>query len=121
MYALITGYLFRDPELKTSKSGASYAKATVKEGRVDETIFASIVAFRNVADELMSAKDGDAINVMGELKLRCYEKDGTWRPSADVVANKVTLLAKPAKRQSEQSASPLQRRAADIIDDNIPF
>jgi hypothetical protein len=96
-------------------------QATVKEGKGDETVFASIVAFRDVADELMSAKDSDAINVMGELKLRCYQKDGTWRPAADVLANKVTLLSKPAKRQSEQPASSLQRRAADIIDDGIPF
>jgi hypothetical protein len=41
MYALISGYLFRDPELKTSKSGAPYAKATIKEGNGDETVFAS--------------------------------------------------------------------------------
>jgi single-stranded DNA-binding protein len=110
MHALITGCLFRDPERKTSKSGTPYAKATVKEGKGDETVFASITAFRDTADELMSAKDGDAINVMGELKLRCYEKNGTWRPAVDVLANKVTVLAKPARRQEQPSRENSQRK-----------
>jgi single-stranded DNA-binding protein len=62
-------------------------------------IFASVTAFAEAADILMQAKDGDAINVVGELKMRVYEKNGEWRPAADVLANKVTLLAKPARRR----------------------
>ena len=87
MYALINGYVFRDPERKTAKSGIDYAKASIKEGRGDETIFVSVTAFRDCADALMQARDGDAISVMGELKLRAYEKDGQPKAAADIMAN----------------------------------
>jgi hypothetical protein len=56
MYALINGYLFRDAERKTSKAGTSYVKAIVKQGRGDETIFATVMAFRDAAEALMTAK-----------------------------------------------------------------
>jgi single-stranded DNA-binding protein len=126
MYALLNGYLFGDPEEKTSKAGKPYVKATLKEGRGDETIFVSVTAFQGTtADALLLGKDGDAVNIMGELKLRCYEKNGEWRPAADVIANKVTLLAKPARPQAElrtrdETRTP-PRRTADAIDDDIPF
>jgi len=90
MHALINGYVFRDPERKTAKSGAPYAKATIKDGRGDETIFVSVMAFRECIDALMQATDGDAISVAGELKLRCYEKNGEWKPAADVIAIKLS-------------------------------
>ena len=69
MYALINGYVFRDPERKTAKSGIDYAKASIKEGRGDETIFVSVTAFRDCADALMQARDGDAISVSSNCAL----------------------------------------------------
>jgi hypothetical protein len=91
MYAMVNGYLFRDPQEPTSKAGKVYVKATLKDGKGEDVQFVTVMAFSGVnADALMQGKDGDAVSVTGELKLRCYEKDGTWRPAADILANKVT-------------------------------
>jgi single-stranded DNA-binding protein len=123
MYALITGYLFRDPEMKTSKTGTPYVKATIKEVKGADATFVGVTGFRDCADALMTCKDGDAVSVMGELKLRCYEKNGEWRPAADIVANKITALTKPDRkdRTNAEQRPNRQQTTADIIDDDIPF
>jgi single-stranded DNA-binding protein len=126
MYAMINGYLFRDPEEKISKAGKTYVKATLKEGKGDDLQFVTVMAFSGTnADALMQGHDGDAVSVTGELKMRCFEKDGTWRPAADILANKVTILARPPRRETETSQESAKRtpaqNTAELINDDIPF
>jgi hypothetical protein len=59
----------------------------------------SITAFEGpMADALLTAREGDAVSITGELKLRTYEKDGVWRAAASLasgpggIPNRIQLL-----------------------------
>jgi hypothetical protein len=49
VFALITGALFRAPELKTAKTGKAYATATIKVAADNTADFWSILAFSESA------------------------------------------------------------------------
>jgi single-stranded DNA-binding protein len=133
MYGLATGTIFRDIEVRESKAGKTFAKATIKSGSGDDTIFVRVIVFDGPQlDTLRNLQSGDSISVQGRIKLSTNEKAGEWKAAVDLLADQVMPLrksetgAKAPERRREAQDDPAPRarahsRTADIIDDEIPF
>ena len=125
MLVLVTGTLHRDPEVRTSKTGKQFVTALVRTGKAERTVWANVVAFSTtVQDELLRLGEGDTISLQGEATLTIYTaKDGTPRPSVEIVATQVLAL-RPDKKP--RAVAPAERREAAPAgtagpDDSIPF
>ena len=86
----LVGRLGRDPELKQTANGLSYANvslATSKKVKGEEkTTWHNLVAFNKTAEILAEyGKKGRLVLVEGELEVDQYEKDGVKRTSTKVV------------------------------------
>jgi len=128
---ILMGRLTRDPELRTTQSGVSVTSFTIavdrdfKEGGEKQTDFINIVAWRNTAEFVGKylAKGRMAI-VEGRLQMRQWEKDGSKRVSAEVVADNVYFG--DSKREEGSSYSPPPKAAETDFseigpDDDLPF
>jgi single-stranded DNA-binding protein len=126
-HVLITGTLFRPPELRTSKAGKPFVTATLKAKDDDESQWWKVLAFsESVQAELMRLDDGDAISVQGAFKADIYDKDGEKRLSLSIIADNVLALRQPAKpRQVGKTPQPATTandgKPRVEYDDVIPF
>lgn len=130
--ALITGVLFRTPEAKTSNTGKTYVRATIRAGAEGEASeFWAVLAFGDTARaELMRLHDGDRISAQGKPRFEIFEKDGKLRIRYTIFVDSVLALRapprerKPKQPQNNRPTSTLppteQTRGGDL-DDDIPF
>jgi single-stranded DNA-binding protein len=126
---LLLGAVFRTPEVRTSKSGRSYASATLKVTDGNTADFWRVFAFsENTQAELSRLSDGDKISVQGSLKIEVYvSKDGDHKLSRTVFADHVLALRQPPRERKPKASST---RGADEsvpaaqskdFDDDISF
>jgi single-stranded DNA-binding protein len=90
--ALISGRLYGTPTGRTSSGGSAYVTAKVRVStRAGECLFINVIAFADTATTaLLALADGDAVALAGELTPKAYAaKDGTARPSVDLLAHSV--------------------------------
>jgi single-stranded DNA-binding protein len=124
---LITGALFRKPESKTSQSGKTYVKATIKtQSAADNSAcdFWNVLCFSETGSaELMRLDDTDRVSVQGTLKLELYQ----GKISRTVFADQVLALRAPKRERNKPSSdreatapyAPAGSRPA--FSDDIPF
>jgi single-stranded DNA-binding protein len=105
--ALITGALFRAPELKTAKTGKPYATATVKVAADNAVDFWSVLAFSESAQaELMRLGEGDKISPQGPFKVEPYTaRDGQTRINRTLFADHVLALRQPPRERKPSNAA----------------
>ncbi|MEO8313245.1 MAG: single-stranded DNA-binding protein [Pseudomonadota bacterium] len=134
--ALIAGRLHGAVVERTSRNGNAFVTCTVRVPTANgETAFVSVVTFSHSTGKALAAlADGDAVALVGELKLTAYiAKDGQPKPSIDLVAQQClteyhTSRKRNAMRKEEpapavvppaatESASPSDRE----FNDEIPF
>jgi hypothetical protein len=74
MYGLISGTMFRDVEVKESKAGKTYVRATVKDGFAEDTTFVTVYAFdgSDAFEALRKAVKDESLAAQGRLKIRTY-------------------------------------------------
>jgi single-stranded DNA-binding protein len=132
---LISGKLFRAPEVRTSKAGRQFVTASVLVKESEGSSFVRIAAFsETVQAELMRLADGDAIAVQGPLKIETYKAaDGETKLSLSIVTNQILAHKQPPKKrevkpdQQPDTRSRAERCAGtwrDELDgpnDSIPF
>lgn len=132
MFALVSGAIFRAPELKTAKSGRAFCAATI---RTKDGDFIKLLVFSESASaELMRLHAGDAVSAQGGLKIELYDgKDGDKRVGLTIMADAVLPLRRAPKAkkpgEEEPSRSPpdrsrLDRYGGDGVDhfgDEVPF
>jgi single-stranded DNA-binding protein len=134
--ALLTGQLRGAPATRTTKAGKRFATATLRAtDRSSAVVFASVIAFRDSAvSALLALADGDSAAIAGELTVGTYTaKDGTVRPSLDLMAHVVLSAYHVARKRravagdsAEQdhephaSEAPAPTERAEL-DDDIPF
>ena len=124
----LIGNLTRDPETKTTQSGATVCAFTIavdrrfasKDGE-KTTDFFRINAWRQLGDICGKyLSKGKKVAVIGELQARAYDgKDGLQRYSLDVAADEVEFLS--PKGQIEDSTKTDQPAGEDISPDGLPF
>lgn len=76
-FALVAGKLWKSPEGRTSsKTGKAFATAVLREGAGDAATWWNVVAFADIAGELLKLKDGDVVSVSGPFTVELYAKNG---------------------------------------------
>ena len=138
VHILVCGSLFKNPELKTSKSGKSYATASIRTASADNTAadFWNLLVFStSVQEELLQLNEGDKLAAQGSLKLEIYNA----KISRTVFVDAILALRAPPREKKPKAAKetttlqglPLQpvnivppatTTATDPdLDDSIPF
>ena len=122
--ALVTGALFRAPELKTAKTGKPYVTATIKVAADNAVDFWSVLAFSESAQaELSRLGEGDKISAQGSFKVEPYTaRDGQTRINRILFADHVLALRQPPRdrkpKAGQADATPAAARAD--FDDGFP-
>ncbi len=129
----IIGRLADAPEERSTPSGTTVVRFRIAVNRRfnrDQTDFIPIVAWRQLGD--LCAKylvKGQQAAVTGELHIENYEdSDGYRRTRAEVVADDVEFLAKPAEQKPAQTPKPAPAPVqGDVFsgpyldDEDLPF
>ena len=137
--AVVVGRLTKNPELRKSASGNSFASFTVavdnrtKPGEQKTASFINCITFGNTADNLAKyPRKGSLIGVEGRLQQRNYEtKDGRKGSALEIIADSVQFLDPKGSGQgtnTDPTPSPEVERqdnknleSIDIVDDDLPF
>ena len=93
--ALIAGHLMGDASRRVDKAGREYVVARVlARNRADEEFIVNAIAFDAApCAALLALRDGDALSLTGALTPKVWtDKQGSARPSLDVVVAQVLLL-----------------------------
>src|SRR3989344_4261657 len=142
---MIIGRLTRDPEVRTTPSGANVVSFSVATSfnwtdqagqKKEQTEFHNVVAWRKLADIIgQYLKKGSQVYLEGRLTTRSWEgQDGKKNYRTEVVVDNMIMLGRPgqgtqsgagpsavASAKADQPASPLQpepiRQPADQIPD----
>lgn len=114
---ILIGKLGGDPELKHLPDGTACCKFSMavtkkwkdKKGQKQQkVVWARIVAWRHLAE--ICAKylvKGQEVGIQGELNDVSWEKDGVKHHAFEIIADKMKMMATPAK--------------SDSADDDLPF
>ena len=107
---LIVAELANTPQERTSKTHKPFAigRLSVPQGE-EGRIFCSVIAFNDDAvARLLQLKAGASVALAGALKVSTWlAKDGTARPSLDLVADEVASnTPRPRKRKETPASQP---------------
>ncbi|MBE3590967.1 MAG: single-stranded DNA-binding protein [Firmicutes bacterium] len=123
-HVVLIGRLVRDPELRYTPGGVAVGSFTVAVDRPftnqqgeREADFIDVVVWRQLAETCANhLKKGRLVAVAGRLQIRSYEtQDGQKRRAAEVVANEVRFLDRPARPAAAGGD------AADALGTEVPF
>jgi single-stranded DNA-binding protein len=134
VHILVSGSLFKNPELKTAKSGKTYATASIRTASADNTAadFWNLLVFStSVQEELMRLTEGEKLSAQGSLKLEIYNGKISRTVFVDTI---LPLRAPPRERKPKaEKAAPTSRETTDatpeqtaagasaFFSDKIPF
>jgi hypothetical protein len=128
VHILISGSLFKNPELKTAKSGKTYATASIRTASADNITTADfwnlLIFSTSVQDELMRLTEGDKLAVQGSPRFEIYN----GKISRSVFVDAILPLRAPPKERKpkaraakEATTAQEPSTAAPPFDDGIPF
>lgn len=126
---ILGGTLARDPHISTANTGATvvfFSVATERrftDSKGEARVFTdrnSCVAFGKQAEQMVDAKEGDAIEVTGEMRTRKQQdREGNDRWDTSVVTNSIALIA--SEKPAQSSRKPTERSDEAELDSEIPF
>ena len=90
--AIIAGRVFGEPEQRAGKAESAFVVAKVRAQAGDgEVYLVNVIAFDSqVCQELLAARDGDAVSLVGSLTPKIWtDKQGNNRPVVDLIAYKI--------------------------------
>lgn len=128
--AALTGRVGRDPEVRTAKTGKTFATIAIAIGSDDATTWVKVICFGSIAEQVAAeVKKADAVYCEGNLKLESWTgRDGQPRTGITIFAAKLTRCeigrAKPKKQRKPKLEEPQRAdvsSGADLPDDPIPF
>lgn len=126
-HVVLIGRLVRDPELRYTPNGVAVGTFTLAVDRPysnqqgeREADFIDIVVWRQLAETCANhLSKGRLVAVAGRLQIRSYEtQDGQKRRAAEVVANEVRFLDRPARQGSGADALGTE---VPFDDEDVPF
>jgi len=126
----LVGRLTRDPEIKVSASGSSYARFAIavdRRKKDDGADFINIIAFGKTSEFIEKYfRKGQRIGIAGRIQTGSYDgKDGRKVYTFDVIADNVEFV------ESKSASGPASATPAnadgfvnvpdDLEDDGLPF
>lgn len=117
----LVGRLTRDPEIKATNSGSSYARFSIavdRRGKDAGTDFINIVAFGKTSEFIESYfRKGQRIGINGRIQTGSYEgKDGKKVYTFDVIAENVEFVE---SKSASASATPANADGFVNIPDGV--
>lgn len=117
----LVGRLTRDPEIKTTNSGSSYARFSIavdRRGKDAGTDFITIVAFGKTSEFIERYfRKGQRIGINGRIQTGSYEgKDGKKVYTFDVIAENVEFVE---SKSASASATPANADGFVNIPDGV--
>jgi len=117
----LVGRLTRDPEIKTTNSGSSYARFSIavdRRGKDAGTDFINIVAFGKTSEFIERYfRKGQRIGINGRIQTGSYEgKDGKKVYTFDVIAENVEFVE---SKSASASATPANADGFVNIPDGV--
>jgi single-strand DNA-binding protein len=109
---ILEGNIGRDPEHRSTKSGGDIVTTSMAVYRSKEKSdwFNIKVFSASLGKELLKAKKGDKLAVIGRCEINEWEKDGVKRTSVDIIADSVRVLPKRESGMVHKG-----------VDTNLPF
>lgn len=129
---ILIGNLGKDPEIKTTQKGDTFAKLSLatNEFRKDGEDFIEITQWHQcviwdtyLANRAAKAQKGQKVALQGMVKYRSYEKDGVTKYATDIEVPRFGgnfQIVEKGTNGSAEEMSPTPVTAADL-DDDIPF
>lgn len=116
---ILTGNLTRDPELKSTQSGKTFARVGIAVKRPfskDAVDFFNLLAWEHSAEFLAKYfSKGSRLIVEGHMQTGSYEKDGVKHNTFDIVVNQIEFAdSKKRPARDDFDGSP-------VSDDDTPF
>jgi single-stranded DNA-binding protein len=121
LHMLATGTLLAAPLRREGRQG-DFATATIRVQTQDAPILVSIIAFGEIADQLLSLGKGDAVSIAGRAKLSAWTgHDGAERHGLSIVAEQIAS-ARPLRKAdaATRGAHPQQRAPVRPDNDGMP-
>ena len=128
------GNLTDDPQLRRTSTGTAVASFRVASNRrytdrsgnqQEETTFMTVNVWRDLAENVASSvAKGDRVMVVGRIRVRSWEQDGTTRWSTEIEADDVApslRWATAAVTHSRRDEPEMAAAAADSADQAPPF
>lgn len=117
----LVGRLTRDPEIKATNSGSSYARFSIavdRRGKDSGTDFINIVAFGKTSEFIERYfRKGQRIGINGRIQTGSYEgKDGKKVYTFDVIAENVEFVE---SKSASSSATPANADGFVNIPDGV--
>lgn len=131
---IIIGGLTRDPETRTTTSGVNVCSfdVAVSTGKDEKPEYFRVSAWRQLGERCQQyLAKGKRVAVVGKLKSRTYDKDGTTRMSLDISADEVEFLSSKSEPREELPKSDVNGYVEpagsalsgfeNIREDELPF
>ncbi len=129
VHVLVSGSLFKNPELRPSSKGKAYATASIRAASADNSAadFWNLLIFsETVQAQLMQLTEGDKLAVQGSLKLEIYNGKISRSVFVDHI---LPLPAPPRERKPKAASAPTSQEQSTTttaatdpgLDDEIPF
>jgi single-strand DNA-binding protein len=109
----VTARLGADPEIKPSANGSNVGKMRVVtnarrmvdgEWQDTDTSWWSVVTFGKTTDAIDGTLvKGDQVVIVGKIKMREWEQDGSKRTAPEIVADQVAKVVKVGQAQPQSS------------------
>lgn len=139
--AMIIGRLTRDPEVRTTPSGANVVSVgiatnftwTDQAGAKKEQVeFHNVVAWRGLADTMAKyLKKGSRVYIEGRLQTKAWDgNDGQKKNRTEIVADKMIMLDSKGRSDAQEPSADMSAEASakaeeiptiQISNDDIPF
>lgn len=126
----LVGRLTRDPEIKVSASGSSYARFAIavdRRKKDDGADFINIIAFGKTSEFIEKYfRKGNRIGINGRIQTGSYDgKDGKKVYTFDVIADNVEFVESKSA-SGNASATPANADGFvnipdGVMDDGLPF
>jgi hypothetical protein len=105
VHILVSGSLFKNPELKTSKSGKSYATASIRTSSADGTAadFWNLLVFsETVQAQLLQLTEGEKLAAQGSAKIELFN----GKISRTVFVDAILPLRAAPREKKPKAAKP---------------
>ena len=107
---VIVGRLIKDPELNETENGNKVTNITLAVPRSFKNVngeydtdFVKCTMWSGVAENTSEyCKQGDLIGIKGRIQTRVIEKDNSKQTIQEVIAEKVTFLAKSKEKTDDE-------------------
>lgn len=124
---MLIGNVGRDPEIRQTNNGDSYARFSLATNKVvkgeKQTQWWDVTIFDSKKAEIVQAyvTRGSRIYIEGELGTREYQsKDGVTKTAVEVIVGRFDGKMVLLSERGEGGSQP-QPQAQDLPDDSIPF